>query len=114
MGAPGRGPESGKTLESAVVSLTATGTIVAAVSGKRIKAYAICLSVSAALSFNWRDGASTNLTGLQPFGINGGYTMVVTPPEFIFGTTAGNSLDLVISGSGTIAGWVSYWTDDAT
>ena len=105
---------SGKTLKSAVISLTATGTVVAAVGGKRIKVYAVKLICSAALSINWRDGASTALEGVQSIAINGGYAENVNPPSFLFGTTAGNSLDLVITGVGTVAGRVSYWDDDGT
>lgn len=105
---------SGKTLKTASFSLTATGTVVSAVTGKRIKVYAVKLVVSAAISVNWRDGASTNLEGAQALAANGGYTESVNPPAFLFATTPGNSLDLVISGSGTAAGRVSYWDDDAS
>lgn len=104
---------SGKTLKSAVVSLTATGTVIALVAGKRIKVYAIKLVCSAALVVNWRSGASTALEGAQSIAINGGYVENVNPPSFLFGTVAGESLDLVITGVGTAAGRVSYWTDDA-
>lgn len=104
---------SGKTLKSAVVSLSSTGTVVNAVVGKRIKVYGIKLVVSAALVVNFRSGGSTALEGTQSLGINGGYAEAVNPPAFLFGTTAGESLDLVITGVGTIAGRVSYWDDDA-
>ena len=105
---------SGKTLKSAVISLTATGTVVAAVAGKRLKVFGIKLVVSATMTALWRDGASTNMEGAQSLGINGGYIEGVNPPTFLFGTTAGNSLDLVLTGVGTAAGRVSYWDDDGT
>jgi hypothetical protein len=105
---------SGKTLKSAVISRTTTGTVVSAVASKRIKVYAVKLGASAAFSVNWRDGASTNLEGAMPLGVTGGYVEVVKPPEFLFATSAGNSLDLVITGVGTAAGRVSYWDDDAS
>ena len=105
---------SGKTLKSAVISLAVTGTVVSAVASKRIKVFAIKLICSAALSVNWRDGATTALEGVQSIAINGGYTESVNPPNFLFGTTAGNSLDLVITGVGTAAGRLSYWDDDTT
>lgn len=101
-----------KTLKTASFSLTATGTVVAAVAGKRIRVYAIKLVVSAAISVNWRDGGVTNLEGAQALAANGGYVEGVNPPTFILQTTAGNSLDLVISGAGTAAGRVNYWDDD--
>lgn len=105
---------SAKTLKSASFSLTATGTVVAAVPTKRLKVYAVKLVVSAALTVNFRDGASTALEGAQSIAINGGYVESVNPPAFLMGTTAGNSLDLVITGIGTAAGRASYWDDDGT
>ena len=105
---------SGKTLKSASFSLTATGTAITAVGGKRLKVYAVKLVVSAAISVNWRDGASTNMEGAQALAANGGYVEGINPPAFLFGTTAGNSLDLVITGTGTAAGRVSYWDDDGS
>lgn len=105
---------AGKTLKSAVINLGATGTVINAVSTKRIKVFAVKLVVSAAVSVSFRDGASTGLEGAQPLAANGGFVESVNPPAFLFGTTAGNSLDLVISGAGTVVGRVSYWDDDAT
>ena len=104
---------AGKTLKSASFSLTATGTVVGAVGGKRLKVYAVKLVVSAAISVNFRDGGATALEGAQSLAANGGFVESLNPPAFLFGTTAGNSLDLVISGTGTAAGRVSYWDDDA-
>lgn len=104
---------SGKTLKSAKFSLSSTGTIVSAVPLKRIKVYAIKLNCSAAISVKLRDGASTDLEDLQAYAANGGYTEAINPPGFLVGTTAGNSLDLVISGTGTAAGRVSYFDDDS-
>ena len=105
---------SGKTLKSAVLSLAATGTVVAAVASKRIKVYAVKAVVGAALSINFRDGGTTALEGAQVLAINGGYVESVDPPNFLFATTSGNSLDMVVTGVGTVAGRVSYWDDDAT
>mgnify|MGYP001584261292 CR=1 FL=1 len=104
----------GKTLKTAKFSLTATGTVVSAVGGKRIKAYAYKIVVSAAISVKWRDGAITDLEDLQSLALSGGEAESIMPPAFLFGTTAGNSLDLVISGVGTAAGRVSYFDDDGS
>lgn len=105
---------AGKTLKSASFSLSSTGSVVTAVTSKRIKVYAVKLVCSAAISVNFRSGASTSLEGAQAIAANGGYVEAVNPPAFLFGTTAGESLDLVISGTGTAAGRVSYWDDDAS
>ena len=105
---------SGKTLKVASISLSATGTVVPAVASRRIKVYASKFVCSAALSVNWRDGGSLNLEGAQAYAINGGAAETVNPPAFLFQTTAGNSLDMVITGVGSVGGRVSYFDDDAT
>lgn len=105
---------SGKTLKSAAFTLSATGTVVAAVATKRIKVYALKLIVDASISVHFRDGASTALEGAQTLLANGGVVESVNPPSFLFASSAGNSLDLVISGTGNASGRVTYWDDDAT
>lgn len=105
-------PATGKTIKTVAFSLSATGTVVAAVVGRRIKVTSVKLIAAAAISVNWRDGAATNLEGAQNIAANGGYTESVDAPDFLFATTAGNSLDLVISGGATAAGRVTYWDDD--
>lgn len=107
-------PVVSKTLKSAAFSLSATGTVVSAAASKRIKVYAVKLVATAAISVNFRDGASTNLEGAQLILANGGFTEAVSPPAWLFASSAGNSLDLVISGIGIAAGRVSYFDDDAT
>lgn len=102
-----------KTLLSASFALSGTGTVVNAVAGKRIKVYAAKVVVNAAIGVSFRDGGSTPLEGSQSLAANGGFIEQVTPPDFLFATSQGNSLDLVVAGSGTAAGRVSYWSDDA-
>ncbi|MBM3813448.1 MAG: hypothetical protein FJW20_17640 [Acidimicrobiia bacterium] len=105
-------PLQDKTLKSASFSLSSTGTVVGAVSGKRIKVYAVKLVASAAISVNFRDGASSSLEGAMALAANGGFVEFVNPPNFLFASSVGNSLDLVVSGGGTAAGRISYWDDD--
>ena len=105
---------AGKTLKTGSFSLSATGTVLSLVASKRLKVYAVKLNASAAISVNFRDGGSTDLEGAQALAATGVYTESVNPPAFLFATTAGNSLDLVITGVGTAAGRVSYWDDDGT
>lgn len=95
-------------------STNATATVVTAVATKRIKVYAVSLVAGAAATVNWRDGGSTAIEGAQSIAANGGYEQVIEPPAFLFATTAGNSLDLVVAGGGTAAGRVSYWATDTT
>ena len=104
---------SGKTLLTASFSLSATGAAIAAITGpnKVIYVYAIKLVVSAALSVSWRSGGSTSLEGAQPIAANGGYVEAVNPPSYLLKTASGESLDLVITGTGTAAGRISYWAE---
>jgi hypothetical protein len=92
--------------------LSTAGTVVAAITGRRIKVYAVSLCANGACQVNWRDGTTTQLEGAQSLATNGGYEQVIDPPSFLFATTPGNSLDLVVSG-GVAAGRVSYWATDA-
>lgn len=101
----------GKTLKSKDFSVSATGVIVAAVVGKKIRVYAYKFVVAGAVSVNWRSGGATNLEGAQPYAANSGAIEGVTPPAFLFETAQGQSLDLVLSGAITVAGRVSYWDD---
>ena len=105
---------NGKTIKSIVVNISATGTVIAAVATKKIKVFAVKLILSADLSLNFRDGAATLLEGPMPMLANSGYVESVTPPMFLFCTTAGASLDLVIVGAGSVLGRISYWDDDIT
>jgi hypothetical protein len=102
------------TYKSVAFSLSSTGTVVSSVASKRIKVFSVKMIASAALSVNFRDGASTNLEGAQPLAANAGYIESVFPTAYLFATSAGNSLDLVITGGGTASGRVSYWDSDAT
>jgi hypothetical protein len=101
-----------KTLKSVPFSLGSTGTIISGVSGKVLKIYAAKCIVSAAISINFRDGASTNIEAAMPLAANGGYVEAVTPPHFLFKTSLSNGLDMVITGAGTVSGRISYWDDD--
>jgi len=100
--------------KSAPIALNATGTVVAAVPGKRIKVFAIKLVVSANMTVAFRDGGSTAIEGNQVLIANSGFVENVDPPAFLFGTSVGNSLDMVVSGVGAVGGRVSYWDDDDT
>jgi len=102
------------TLKTAPINLTATGTVVSAVATKRLKVYSVLLGCSANLTVNWRDGAATAIDGPMVIAANGGYALAASYPTFLFASSAGNSLDLVISGTGTVAGRVSYWDTDTT
>jgi hypothetical protein len=106
---------SGKSLKRAVVSLTASGNIVAGVTGKLIKVYAYSIqsindtmtaqitngSGGAALDQLWTLNAREGVMG-----------SAVNPPSFLFATTAATALYATITGTGTFKIAVSYWDDD--
>lgn len=99
-------------MKSAAFSTTVTGTIISAVAGKSIKVYALAYISGAIISVNFRDGASTNLEGAFAHTANSGRAEAVSgPPNYLFKTTAGNSLDVVMTGVGTVAGRISYWEE---
>lgn len=108
-------PHPGKTLKRAIVALTETGNIVAAVTGKRLKVFSYAVqSRDDSMTVQFRDGAAGSVLSLRwTLNSREGATIgATTPPKFLFQTTAGNALQAVITGTGTIDIEVSYWDDD--
>lgn len=108
---------TGQTLKRAVVALSATWDVIAAVPTKKLKVYQYAVQSRADnMTAQFRDGAAGSLLGLR-WGINsreGATSAPINPPATLFATTAGNALQAVISGSGTVDIEVSYWDDDVT
>ena len=100
---------NGKTLKSAPISLTSSGVVVNAVTGKKICVYGVKLVASAASTVRFSSNGSTDIEGAQALAANGGYTETVTPPTYLFETAIGESLNLIITGSTSIGGRVSYF-----
>lgn len=88
--------------------------IVAAVSGKRIKVYAVVLVVSAAVNCRWKSGANDLSGDMNYNGKGEGYAQAVEPPDFLMATNAGEALVLNLSAAVPVDGIVSYWDSDAT
>lgn len=105
-----------KTQRRAVVSLAASGIVVAAVPGKMLKVYTFSLqSRSDNMTAQFTDGAGgTNLGHVWSFNAREGMVSPVSPPAtFIFATSPGTALYAVLTGTGTVDVEVSYWADDA-
>ena len=98
-------------IKSVAVSVTASGVVIPAVTGKTLKVFAVKLVCSAAVAINFNDGGASPLEGSQSFSANGGVVEFVTPPAFLFQTTVGNSLNIDIVGAGTVSGRISYWEE---
>jgi len=105
-----------KTLKTAKIDHAVSGdnTIVATVTGKRIKVYVVVLVVSGAVNCKWKSGFN-DLSGDMNFDGKGeGYGQAVQPPAFLLATNAGEALILNLSAAVAVDGYVSYWDDDST
>lgn len=106
-----------KTLKRVIAALTVTGDVIAAVATKKLKVYAYAMqSRNASMTVQLRDGGSGSLVSLR-WALGSAVLVVtsaITPDGFLFTTTAGNALQAVITGTGTIDIEVSYWDDDTT
>jgi hypothetical protein len=87
-------------------------TLIAAVTGKRLKVYALVLISEGTVGVEFRDGASTALTGRMNFQAREGLTIAVAPPAFLLQTTAGNAFTMNLDAAVQIDGWFAYWDDD--
>jgi len=108
--------QKNKTFKTAKIDHATLGAnaIVASVSGKKIKVYAVVLVVSAAVNCKWQS-ASSDLTGDMNFGGKGeGYAQAVEPPAFLMATNAGEALNLNLSAAVAVDGIVAYWDDDVS
>jgi hypothetical protein len=97
---------------TAIVQVSATGAIVAAVAGQRITVWSYHLSFAGSVNVKWQDGASTDLTGLDYGAAN---IISNSPPvtdqqgkSFLFRTSLGNALYLNLSGAVAVGGYVIY------
>lgn len=87
---------------------TGDNTIVAAVSGKRIRVYQLVLMADAAVAARFESGAGgTALTGVMPLAANTGFAPGWCPVGQ-FETAAGSLLNLEVTGAGNVDGWLVY------
>ena len=103
-----------KALKRAVVNVAATGDVVAAVAGRRIKVYAYAMQGQGTVTAFLRDGAAGDpLTLTWNFQAREGVVAQPTkPPTYLFATSQGNALQVVLSAAVTVGVEVSYWDDD--
>jgi hypothetical protein len=112
-GSPGSTGGASRPLKTKDFAIAATGTIIAAVTGKCIKVCGVKLVLSLAGTVAFRDGGATALEGSMSLAANAGFVEDMDPPDYLLKTTAGNSLDLIVTGGGTAAGRITYWDTDA-
>jgi hypothetical protein len=104
-----------RTLKIETISDGSSGqnTLVSAVTSKRIKVYAMVLISEGTVGVEFRDGASTAITGRMNFQAREGFSIAVAPPAFILQTTAGNAFTMNLDAAVQVDGWFSYWDDDS-
>jgi len=105
----------GKTLKSGVVSLNASGNIVAAAgANKSIRVYSIfAQSRNDSMTLQITDGSGGgNLSARMGFNSREGLSRSVPPPAVLWKTSDNTALYASIAGTGTIDIDVQYWDDD--
>ena len=105
----------GKTIKKAVVSLTASGNIVAAVASKSIRIFELAAqSRNDGMTLQVTDGSGGAALSLRwAFNTREGVSRIINPPAWLAKTTDNTALYATITGTGTIDIEVSYWDDDA-
>lgn len=103
-------PVVGSETKYAVIDHATLGdnTIVAAVTGKKIRVLAVFLVAAAAVTIRFESGAGgTALTGQMVLAANGGFTLPFNP-EGWFETAAAALLNLELSAAASVDGALAY------
>lgn len=99
------------TPKFATISTSSSGatTVVAAVTGKRIRVLAWDLKVNAAVNFKWQSHVTpTDLTGLYYNSGQGDGVARAFNPVGYFQTVSGEALDINLSGAVAVGGVLTY------
>ncbi len=94
-------------IKFAVISKTATGDLVDAVTDKKIRVLGYALVCSAALTINFESG-TTDISGAMEVAANGGISYAGGKSAPAFETASGTKLAITISGTGNVRGHLSY------
>jgi len=98
------------TPKFAAISCSSSGnnTIVAAVTGKKIRVLAYVIVHTLAVTAKFKSStAGTDLTGAMPAGINGTVQAPFCPVGY-FETASGEALTLVLGGAVAVGGHITY------
>jgi len=106
-------PET-RPLKRAVVNTATTGAvIVAGTVGQVIKVVSYGLQATGTVNANLRDGAGNALTLIWNLQAREGVSAAaVKPPFYLFATTAGNDLTVVLSAAVTVGIEITYWDEE--
>lgn len=97
------------TPKFAVISASSSGAsqLVALVAAKRIRIINIILMSNAAVNVKFQSHAAGDITGLLYLAANTGFAPGYDPTGH-FQTTAGEALDINLSGNVAVGGWLKY------
>jgi hypothetical protein len=103
-----------RVIKRATLTTATTGTdVVAAVAGTTIKVIAYALQATGTVNANLRDGTGAALTLVWNLQAREGVSAAAAkPPFYLFATTAGNALTVVLSAAVTVGIEVTYWDTD--
>jgi hypothetical protein len=102
--------EPASSIKYAVIDDESSGdnTIVAAVSGKKIRVHQVFINVAADVSIRWEsDSSGTSLTGQNQIKAGSGYILPYSPIGW-FETISGELLNLELSGAVSCDGVLAY------
>lgn len=97
------------TVKNAAINATASGdtTVVALVSGKKLRAFSVLLTVSTQVDVAWKSGASTTKIAAMSFPQYGGMNQDYLPGWFME-TDAGEPMVINLSENANVRGVVNY------
>jgi len=99
---------AGKVKHAAIdIASSGDNTVVAAVSGKKLRVVSINFVCATAVTVTIKSGASTSLTGGMAFGANGGIAPGIFPDGH-FETAAGEAFVMNLSDAVSVDGWLKY------
>lgn len=99
-------------MKTAKIDLAASGEVVAAVTGKRLRVISASYSSSATLTSKWR-GGTTDLEGARTMVAGVPVTLPSAPGipgerSGYFESASGENLNLVLAGAGQVSGFLTY------
>lgn len=97
------------TVKNAAINATASGdtTVVSAVSGKKIRAFSIALTVSAQVDVAWKTGGGDTQIAAMSFAQYGGMNQDYLPGWFVE-SDSGEALLINLSGAANVRGMLNY------
>jgi hypothetical protein len=95
------------TVKALPISLAASGDIVPAVAGKKIRVLALALTMSVKTTIKFQANGATDLTGAFPCGVDGGFVLPLNEHGW-FTTTEGHKLNGVLGIASNVGGVVVY------